>query len=129
MFVVITGAGAATLACQKTLFDRFERMIQGRAVVLLGSLIADASPGLLASFIRGTWKNLANARDMMTAMAALPSPRCDQEALLRAPIEPIEQDHFPSGKVGFEGASVFSPVRTAGEATEPRRRRAARLEA
>lgn len=58
--------GVPTLADARTLIDRFQAMIRGRAIVVLDPWIADAGPSLLASFVRGVQNDLAAVRAAVT---------------------------------------------------------------
>lgn len=62
VMVAAIEAGAPTLADARVLIDRFQPVVRGRAVLDLDLWMADASPSLLASFVRGLRDDLAAVR-------------------------------------------------------------------
>lgn len=66
IMVAAIDAGTPTLVKVRTLIDRFQAMIRGRVVVDLDRWIADASPSLLVSFVRGIEHDLAAVRAAIT---------------------------------------------------------------
>ena len=58
--------GVPTLAGARALIDRFQSIIRSRAIVDLDPWIADASPSLLVSFVRGVQNDLAAVRAAVT---------------------------------------------------------------
>ncbi|MEN3794547.1 ISL3 family transposase [Fulvimarina sp. MAC3] len=58
--------GVPALASARTLIDRFQAIIRGRAVADLDTWIADAGPSLLASFVRGIKNDAAAVRAAVT---------------------------------------------------------------
>jgi transposase len=66
VMVAAIEAGAPTLADARTLTERFQAMIRGRAVLDLDPWIVNASPSLLASFVRGIQNDLAAVRAAIT---------------------------------------------------------------
>ncbi|MER0240330.1 hypothetical protein [Fulvimarina sp. MAC8] len=66
IMVVAIENGVPTLANTRTLIDRFQEIIRGRAIVDLDTWIADAGPSLLASFVPGIKSDAAAVRAAVT---------------------------------------------------------------